>query len=117
MRKIALTAALLLGTSTAALATVETKLIDGCVMTRTNTNTWQRARPSDPACAFLDRYPANGPRDVRVRPYEDEDEDEGEDDGLPETDKRGNASANNGKGGNYDRTGHDDNGRGRGRNR
>jgi len=30
---------------------------------------------------------------------------------------KGNASANNGKGGNYDRTGHSDNGRGNGRNR
>jgi len=37
----------------------------------------------------------------------------------PAADKpnRGNASANNGRGGNYDRTGHDDNGRGNGKGR
>lgn len=31
--------------------------------------------------------------------------------------KKGNASANDGRGGNYDKTGHDDNGRGEGRNK
>lgn len=45
--------------------------------------------------------------------------------GNPEPDRpssedrgqKGNASANNGKGGNYDKTGHSDNGKGQGRNR
>ncbi len=39
------------------------------------------------------------------------------DPGNPPGKKHGNASANNGKGGNYERTGHDDNGKGQGRNR
>lgn len=37
--------------------------------------------------------------------------------GSPSVGGKGNASANNGKGGNYDRTGHSDNGKGNGRNR
>ena len=49
-----------------------------------------------------------------------------EEDKVPDTDKpgkdkpskdKGNASANNGKGGNYDKTGHSDNGKGNGKGR
>jgi hypothetical protein len=52
---------------------------------------------------------------------DDGDGDGGDEPGDPgeetETERHGNASANNGRGGNYDRTGHEDNGRGNGRGR
>lgn len=54
----------------------------------------------------------------------DDDDDHGDDDrdddqgkGKDKSEKKGNASANNGKGGNYDKTGHSDNGKGEGRNK
>lgn len=73
------------------------------------------------------RYVPDG-GDGGERPSDDDDDTTdgegggGEDDNGDDTDtdtptKKGNASANNGKGGNYDKTGHRDNGKGNGRNR
>lgn len=52
------------------------------------------------------------PPDTPSNPPNDDEDEEPKDKGP-----KGNASANNGKGGNYDKTGHSDNGKGQGRNK
>ncbi|MCU0909825.1 MAG: hypothetical protein MUE98_00330 [Rhodobacteraceae bacterium] len=82
MKRLTLTAALLLGTASAASATMETAVIDGCVVipiAGTAGTAWQKI---DPNCGRW--MPSSGPRAAREVPDDDEDpddDDDGEDPG------------------------------------